>query len=78
MSKRNAQDSLNAAQLMWDRLRDPNREPQAAPESVDPHAVLRRRNGRTVRVTPRVVRQDLHQREANRVRRELRRGRRAA
>lgn len=51
MGKRNAQDSYNMAQIMWDRLRDPNAEPEVAPKSKDPHAVLRRRNGKTVRVT---------------------------
>ena len=52
MAKRNAQDSYNMAQIMWERMRDPNLEPEPTPKSKDPHAVLRRRNGKTVRVPP--------------------------
>ena len=50
MGKRNAQDQYNAASIMWDRIRDPNTLPQPAPKSTDPHAVLRRRGGKTVRI----------------------------
>ena len=50
MGKRNAQDQYNAASIMWDRIRDPNPLPQPTPKSADPHAVLRRRDGNTVRI----------------------------
>ena len=73
MSKRNAQDSYQAASLMWDRLRDPNRQPEPTPKSEDPHAVLRRRGGKTLRVSERVATQDLRVREAARARQLLRR-----
>jgi len=53
MSKRNAQDSYQAASLQWELLRNPNAPvPKRAPKSRDPHAVVRRRNGKTTRVTP--------------------------
>lgn len=73
MSKRNAQDSYQAAMLQWECLRDPNRVAEPAPVSADPHAVLRRRDNRTVRVTPVVKAQDTSRRDATRVRRSLRR-----
>jgi len=73
MSKRNAQDSYQAAMLQWELLRNPNQEAQPTPKSADPHAVLRRRDGVTTRVTDRVVTQNLRAREANRLRQTLRR-----
>lgn len=45
MARRNAQDAYNAASIMWDVLRDPNREPQPAPKTKDPTAMIRRRGG---------------------------------
>lgn len=52
MARRNAQDSLNAATLQWELLRNPNLAPQEAPTSRQPQAVARRRNGKVTRVTP--------------------------
>jgi len=56
MARRNSQDQYNMAQIMWERMRDPNLEPEPTPQSKDPHVVLRRRDGKTVRVHPKIKR----------------------
>lgn len=56
MARRNAQDQYNAASIMWDRIRDPNRQPEPAPKSKDPRAIIRRRGDTDTRLTARQAR----------------------
>lgn len=52
MARRNAQDSYNAACIMWDQMRDPNMEPEPTPKSVQPNVVLRRHGNTETRRAP--------------------------